>query len=160
MCITDRAVICAQKQQLLESERKKNEQARKKNREQENRLVSAQEAREKHLRGETLTAKEFKAVIMFILPASGSNDAPSQFSKKKKIEERLSKLDKQWWEYIPQRAVTGATNEPSPETSLVLPAQTTENTAEDPLTSAHLLLALADAAETVCNDVVVPPVEL
>ena len=161
MCITDRAVIRAQKQQLLEFERKKNEQARKKNREQENRLVSAQEAREKKLRGETLTAKEFKAVIMFVLPASGSNDAPSQFSTKKKIEERLSKLDKQWWEYIPQRAATGATNEPSPETSQVLPAQTTENTAEeDPLTSAHLLLALADATETVCNDVAVPPVEL
>ena len=38
---------------------------------------------------------------MYILPASGASDAPSQYAIRLLIKVRLSTLEKSWWEYIP-----------------------------------------------------------
>ena len=42
-----------------------------------------------------------KNIIMFVLPISGSDEAPLQYATRPHIEERLARLEKSWWEYIP-----------------------------------------------------------
>ena len=58
-------------------------------------------ANEKRIKGEALLASDLKNIIMFVLPLTGSSDAPSQYTTRPMIEERLTRLEKSWWEYIP-----------------------------------------------------------
>ena len=58
-------------------------------------------ANEKIIKGEALRASDLKNVIMFVLPLTGATEAPSQYSTRPMIEERLNRLEKSWWEYIP-----------------------------------------------------------
>ena len=42
-----------------------------------------------------------KQVIMYVLPATGYTEAPSQYSARKLINKRLAQLDNNWYEFIP-----------------------------------------------------------
>ena len=86
----------------LEAEAKKKENARKKKNSTKNkRLEAARVANEKRMKGEVLRASDLKNVIMFVLPLTGATEAPSQYTTRPMIEERLARLEKSWWEYIP-----------------------------------------------------------
>ena len=74
-------------------------------------MQEAQYVKEKNTRGEVLSAKDLKSVIMFVLSAVKSSDPPSRYTTKPQITARLSQLDKHWSEYIPARTeVEIATN--------------------------------------------------
>ena len=66
------------------------------------RLVDSQRINEKRMKGEELKAGDLKILIMYILPASGSSDAPSRYTTRPAIEARLAQLEKSWREYIPE----------------------------------------------------------
>ena len=42
---------------------------------------------------------------MYVLPAAKCSEAPSSYKTKKDILDRLAKLDKPWWDYIPARVI-------------------------------------------------------
>ena len=48
-----------------------------------------------------MLVSDLKNIIMFVLPISGSAEAPSQYTTRPHIEERLARLEMSWWEYNP-----------------------------------------------------------
>ena len=52
------------------------------------------------MRGENILLTDWKKVAMYVLPKSGSSEAPSKFNTIAKITERLNQLYKPWHEYI------------------------------------------------------------
>ena len=97
MCVTSTAILKAQRMQL-EAEAQKKENARKKKNSTKNkRLEAARVANERR----SMCASDLKNVIMFVLLLTGATEAPSQYTTRPMIEERLARLEKSWWEYIP-----------------------------------------------------------
>ena len=101
MCVTSGAILKAQRIQLEAEAQKKKDALKKKNLTKNKRLEAARVANEKRIKGEALLASDLKNIIMFVLPLTGSSDAPSQYTTRPMIEERLTRLEKSWWEYIP-----------------------------------------------------------
>ena len=66
-------------------------------------MEKTQVVNEKQFRNKSLAAKDFKAILMYVLPASESTDEPFHYTTQQNTEERLPKLVKPWWEYILQR---------------------------------------------------------
>ena len=101
MCVTSTAILKAQRMQLEAEAQKKGNTGKKKNSTKNKRLEAARVANEKRMKGEVLRASDLKNVIMFVLPLTGATEAPSQYTTRPLIEERLARLEKGWWEYIP-----------------------------------------------------------
>ena len=101
MCVTSSAILKAQRIQLEAEAKKREDVLKKKDSTKNKRLEAARVANEKRIKGEALRASDLKNVIMFVLPLTGATEAPSQYQTRPMIEERLNRLEKSWWEYIP-----------------------------------------------------------
>ena len=69
MCVTSGAIIKAQRIQLEKKALEDMKKTQKKSATTDKRLQTAQIVKEKNTRGEVLSAKDLKSVIMFVLPA-------------------------------------------------------------------------------------------
>ena len=91
-------------------------------------MLDAQKVNMMRLRGEKLGVKDLKAIIMFVIPASGSTEAPSLFNTRHKMMERLSLLEKDWWEYLPEPELEQPNNDSAaPSLLLKLSARSTDH---------------------------------
>ena len=52
------------------------------------------------MQGDRLKLTDWKRIIMYVLPKSGSTEAPSRYNTMAKIQERLEQLEKPWHQYI------------------------------------------------------------
>ena len=137
MCITASAVLRAQRTQLERAAANKEKKEKKKRGKKEECLLDARKVNNKRLKGEPLNGADLKAVIKYVLPTSGSKEAPSRFTTRRAIEDKLKSLERKWWEYIP----------PLPSNS-----ETQLDNCEDDLSEAHILLSLATPTEEPTRD--------
>ena len=100
MCVLCPAVTQAQRQQLEEEEAEKNRIIKKSNDALSKKMDAAQSAADKYAKSEKLNGNDLKAIIACVLPLSGSDDKPSYFTTKPKINERLEKLPQHWSKYF------------------------------------------------------------
>ena len=86
---------------LLEQRKEKKDKAQRKlELDKVQREQGAAGALAKHNSGEKLKVTDWKKIIMFVLPKTGSKEAPSSFNTLQKIKDRLEQLDRPWWEYV------------------------------------------------------------
>ena len=100
MCVTSSAILKAQRMQLEQQKRAKEDRAKKKNATQNKRLAEAQVVRGKHERGEKLSAADLKTMVVYVLPLTKATDAPSRYSTKDQCVQRLEELPNPWWTYV------------------------------------------------------------
>jgi len=100
MVANSEAILRAQELSLEIDKKRKAASQAKKAKEVENRFEKAKAAMEKEKRGEKLNAKNWKDIIMYVLPAAGEKDPPSKFTTVVTIKERLAKLGNSWQEYL------------------------------------------------------------
>ena len=111
MCVTSSAVLKAQRMQLEQQKKVKENKAKKKNATHNKRFIEAQVVRGKHERGEKLTAVDLKTIVMYVLPLTKSTDAPSRYSTKDQSVKRLEELPNPWWTYVEVVAAGGEDND-------------------------------------------------
>ena len=63
-------------------------------------MDAARSAADKYAKSEKLNGNDLKAIIACVLPLLGSDDKPSYFTTKPKINERLEKLPQHWSKYF------------------------------------------------------------
>ena len=115
MCVTSSAVLKAQKTQLEQRQKAKEDRAKKKNARQNKILVDAHVLRGKNERGDRLTGADLKTIVMYVLPLTKSTDAPSRYSTKDQCVRRLEELPNPWWTYVEEIAAGGVDNDPIDE---------------------------------------------
>ena len=106
MLVTTPAITRAGRILLEQKEDKRRQIAQNKENTKLKREQEAQEALHKFTQGERMLLTDWKKVVMYVLPKTGSTEAPSKYNTMAKIQERLNQLEKPWHEYImPQGAV-------------------------------------------------------
>ena len=89
MCITLGAVLKAQRYKLEKKETEEIANNNKKNETQNKRLLDAQRVKEIYKQGGKISGGQMKKIIIYVLPAAGCTQAPSQYSTRSLSNTRL-----------------------------------------------------------------------